>query len=403
MPSKLNAVSLKGMATLGRHGDGDGLWFQVQSAASRSWLFRFTSPLTGRVREMGLGAYPAVSLAEARESAFEARRKVRAGVDPLDARKRVPAAPMEAAAGLTVRAAASAYIVAKKAGWRNEKHGLQWTNTLSTYVYPLVGDKLARDVTSRDVLEILEPIWAIKSTTASRVRERLECVLDFARVKEGGWADQRNPAVWRGNLAMLLPKPTSVHKVTHHAALPYGEAPAFWSSLKKRSGCAAQALRLLILTAVRSKPVRFATWAEMNLEEAVWTIPASHMKRGHAFTVPLVPSAIAVLRSVMPLRNPSHGNLVFPGLRIGHPMSENTMAAVLGRMGIESSTATVHGFRSAFRDWVATSTNHQPDVAEMALDHALAGGNVRAAYQRSEMLDKRRLLMADWAKFLGDP
>jgi len=193
-----------------------------------------------------------------------------------------------------VRDAGTAYIAAHTAGWRNPKHGAQWASTLEAYVYPALGDRIAREITTRDVLDLLTPTWRQKVTTASRVRERVECILDFARVSEGGWDDQRNPAIWRGNLALLL-KPKSVHTVKSFAALPYAEMAALWPRMRQADGIAARALELLVLTAVRTRPVRLATWAEIDFDKRLWSIPGPHMKGGEAFTVPLCPDAVRVL------------------------------------------------------------------------------------------------------------
>ncbi len=388
---KLNAVKIKSLVEPGMHGNSDGLWLQVQTEDQRSWLFRYTSPTTRKVRGMGLGGYPSVSVAAARDEAAKARALVRAGFDPIDARKH-----NIKPAGYTVREAGTAYVQAHTASWRNNKHAAQWTATMAAYVYPAIGDRIAREVTTRDVLNLLTPIWQTKNTTASRVRERIECILDFARVSEGGWDEKRNPAIWRGNLALLLPKPKSVHTVKHYPSLPYVEMAAFWPRLRQAAGIAACAVELLILTAVRTKPVRLATWAEIDWDNGLWDIPAAHMKNGLPFTVPLSAEAIRVLQAMLLVREGDDpADLIFPGR--GKPMSENTLAAVLKRLRVSSSHATVHGFRSTFKSWATAKTPHEEFLVEECLSHAAPGGATRKAYQRDELLSKRRAVLTDWS------
>jgi integrase len=290
---------------------------------------------------------------------------------------------------LTFEEAANSYMAAHKSAWKNEKHTKQWESTLQTYVYPRIGKVLVRDVGLPQVLSVLEPIWTTKTETASRVRGRIESVLDWATAR--GYRDGLNPARWRGHLDKLLPKPSKVAKVEHHDALPVGALGVFMVELRQHEGMGARALDFAILTAARSGEVRGATWAEIDLDGAIWTIPAERMKAGREHRVPLSKAAVDLLRGL-----PRHANteLIFVGAR-GGPLSDMTLSAVIRRMG---APCVPHGFRSTFRDWAAERTSYPSEMAEMALAHTISN-KVEAAYRRGDLFEKRRRMMEDWARF----
>ena len=390
---KMTVLGLRKLTTPGRSGDGDGLWFQVRDAEHRSWLFRYT--LHGRAREMGLGPFPDVGLAEARDLAAACRRQVRDGIDPIERRRAVRAEAKAAAAISTFKEVAAQYVDAKKAGWRNDKHVAQWDATLGTYVYPVFGARQVSTINTADVLRALEPIWAAKPETASRLRGRIEAVLDYAAAK--GWRTGDNPARWKGHLANLLASRKSIARVEHHAALPRDQLAAFLLKLITRRSTAATALRFVIYTASRTGEALGATWQEIDTDKAVWTVPAERMKAGREHRVPLSPAALAQLAEMAPLRT-KPTDYVFAGARRGRPLSNMALAMLLRRMG--HADITTHGFRSTFRDWIAEETDYPNEVAEMALAHSLAD-KTEAAYRRGDLFAKRAAMMADWAAFCG--
>ncbi len=391
--TRLSALSVKRLVKPGRYGDGGGLWLQVRDAAHRSWLFRYR--LHGRDREMGLGPLADLPLAEAREAAAACRKLLLAGIDPIEDRKRVRAEQATAGGAHTFKDVAERYIKAHEAGWRNAKHAAQWGTSLATYAYPQLGDTPVARVDTAAVMRALEPVWQSKSETASRVRGRIESILDYATAH--GWRMGDNPARWRGHLSNLLPAPRTVAKVEHHAALPYGEVRAFLADVAGEGGTGAVALRFVILTACRTSEALGATWREMDLERAVWTVPGERMKAGREHRVPLSAAAL-VLLAEMGQAGMEPDAYVFPGSgRSGH-LSNMTLMALLRRM--ERPDLTVHGFRSTFRDWAAEETSHPREVAEMALAHTLKD-KTEAAYRRGDLFAKRAALMAEWAAFCG--
>jgi integrase len=344
-----------------------------------------------------------VLLKDARTKAAELHAMVKNGIDPLSQRETNAAADRAATAAAqarlkTFKQVAAAYVAAHEAGWTNAKHRDQWTSTLETYAYPAMGDLAVADVDTGHVMQVLSPIWATKTETATRLRGRIESVLDYAKVM--GWRSGSNPALWRGHLAKLLPKPAKVRTVENHAALPWRETGAFMATLRTRGGLPARALELAILTAARSGEVLEARWTEFDLKEAVWTVPASRMKARREHRVPLSEAALAVLNKLLPARDAAAGDFVFPGARDGRPLSNMAMEMLLRRMGRDD--ITVHGFRSSFRTWVAEATAYAGDVAEAALAHA-KGDRVEAAYQRGDFYEKRARLMEDWATFCARP
>ncbi len=341
---------------------------------------------------MGLGGYPDVTLAKAREAARGARDQIRRGIDPIEA-ARVARHSLKAstAATITFRAAAEAYMAAHEASWKNPKHRAQWAATLESYAYGVIGDLGVDEITLPHILQILEPIWTSKTETASRLRGRLEMVLDWATARE--YRAGLNPARWRGHLDKLLAKPSKVAKVTHHKALPIDDMPGFMIRLSGVSGAGARALEFAILTAARSGEVRGATWDEIDLDAGLWVVAAERMKAGREHRVPLSAAALSLLRKAP---GAAGQDPVFSAVQ-GGPLSDMTVSAVLRRMKVN---AVPHGFRSTFRDWVSERTSHPHEAAEMALAHTV-GNKVEAAYRRGDMVAKRLRLMEDWATFCG--
>lgn len=364
--------------------------------------------LNGKSRDVGLSRCPEavallrkfggdeLTLAQARDIAAIYRLKVKAGIDPLEERHREVAEALAAkqaaqVAGITFKAVAEAYIAANEGSWRNDKHRKQWTNTLASYVYPVMGELPVADIRTAQVLTILEPIWKSKPETASRVRGRIETVLDAAKAR--GYRDGENPARWRGHIAQILPARSRLTR-GHHKAMPYEAIPAFIARLRGRDAMAASALEFATLTAARTGEVLGAIWAEVDLDKAVWTIPVARMKAGKEHRVPLSPRAIEILEPIAALGS----EWLFPAVR-GGQLSGMAMTMLLRRMEVD---ATVHGFRSGFRDWSAECTGYAQEVCEMALAHVI-GNKAEAAYRRGDLFDKRRRLMQDWAAYCSTP
>lgn len=393
MRDKLNSAKVRTLTKAGTYGDGGGLYLQVRSPQNRSWIFRYMRQ--GKAYVMGFGPEELVGLAEARKKALEARRMLLEGQDPLDARRAHKAA-QDVANGRSFRAVAEAYIEAHRDGWKNVKHQQQWANTLASYVYPKAGHKPVAEITVGNVMDVLQPIWNEKPETASRVRGRIEAVLDFAAAR--GWRTGDNPARWKGHLDNLLPSRAKLAAVAHHVALPYRDMDAFWQLLATQEGVSALALRLLILTATRTSEVLMATWGEFDLEAQIWTIPAARMKAGKEHRVPLCDLAQRVLLDVAAIRTDAAPTaFVFPGSKQEKPLSNMALLMLLRRMGRADLTA--HGFRSTFRDWAGETTGYQREVIEHALSHQLKD-KAEAAYQRGDLLEKRRRLMTDWGSYL---
>jgi len=387
--ARLKPLAIQRLNKPGKYADGGGLYLVVTKAGNKKWSFRFM--LNGKAREMGLGALSDVTVEDAREAAAEARKLAKQGIDPIDNRKaEKQTQALEKARQLTFDECAARYIEAHSPSWRNPKHHQQWRNTLKTYASPVIGSLPVQDIDTNLVIQILEPIWTTKTETASRVRMRIESVLDWAKVRE--YRDGENPARWKGHLANILPPRKKVQRVKHHPALPYAEIPAFMEALRKLEGVAPLALEFTILTACRTGEVRGATWEEFNLKAGLWTIPGERMKGDREHVVTLSPRAVAILKQLEPLSQ----RFVFPGLRANRGLSNGAMTAVLKRM--DRKDLTVHGFRSTFRDWAAERTNAPSWVAEKALAHVVAD-KVEAAYRRGELIDKRRGLMEQWAQY----
>lgn len=369
-----------------------GLILQIDGSGGRSWILRVK--VGTKRREMGLGGFPAVTLAQAREKARAAREAINQGTDPIHERKRAQSLlRSDQASAVTFEKAALEFIKAKAPEWSNVKHAAQWQSTLETYAFPVIGSLHVQDVQDAHILKILEPIWQTKTETATRVRGRLENILDWATARK--LRTGLNPARWRGHLDHLLPAPKKTTRVVHHEAVQIDDVPAFFASLKTREGVAATALLFTLLTAARSGETRGATWTEFDTEKALWTIPASRMKAKREHRVPLTAAVLELLRS---LPRADGSDYVFQAPR-GGQLSDMALTAVMRRMEL---TAVPHGLRSTFRDWAAEKTNFPGDLVEMALAHALTN-KVEAAYRRGDQFEKRRTLMDAWSKFLATP
>lgn len=361
-------------AGIGKFEDGGGLRLVVSGAGAKKWVLRFS--IKGKRREMGLGSFPDVGLAAARGKASECRQQAADGVDPIEARR------VEPEAVPTFTTCAARFIRAHRRGWRNAKHARQWVSTLKTYARPVIGSKLADAIDTKDILEILTPIWTSKTETAKRVQGRIENVLDFAAAHK--YRDATNPARWRGHLDMLLPKPSRVKTIKHHPAMPYTDVPAFMTELSENSSVSAMALQFLILTATRTSEVLEAQWSEIDLEAGVWTVPGPRMKGGREHRVPLPDVALALLETLPRIEGNPH---LFPGARYGRPLSNMALLQLMRGMGYGVKGGrgdyVPHGFRSSFRDWSGEVSSFPRDVAEMALAHAIKD-KVEAAYPGGE-------------------
>jgi integrase len=393
MPKKareLAALEVSRLKEPGRYPVGGvaGLCLKVAPSGARSWVLRIV--IGGKRRDAGLGGFPDVPLALARDKARIARDEVERGVDPIAQRAAAYSAMMAArGAEITFAQASEKFIEAKAHEWVNAKHAAQWLSTLSTYAFPIVGKLQVRDVTLAHVVKILEPIWTTKTETATRLRGRIENVLDWATVR--GYRQGDNPARWKGHLDKILPKPSKVSKVEHHSAVPVEQIGTFIAALRQQNGIAARALEFVALTAARSGEVRGALWSEIDLHNEVWIIPGNRMKAGREHRIPLSSSALSVLAS---LPRYSDNDIVFVAPR-GGILSDMSLTAVMRRMDVD---AVPHGFRSSFRDWAAERTNYPREVAEMALAHAIQS-KVEAAYRRGDLFEKRSRMMRDWADF----
>ena len=402
--AKLTVKTIESLLKAGLPGltsDGDGLYLKITRPGAGSWIYRYK--LSGKSRDMGLGQCSQVSLAIAREKAAEIRKQVRAKIDPLAARdtekkrrheeeerKKVEEIAAKARA-LTFAEACDDYIKAHRAGWRNAKHAQQWENTLDMYAFPVIGPLPTGTISTEHVLKILTPIWTLKPETASRLRNRIELVLDAAKAR--GLREGENPARWRGHLDKLLPPRAKVRKVQHHPALPWRELPAFMVKLGAHAELSYQAIRLTVLTACRTSEVLGARWSEFDMRTNTWIIPASRMKADREHRVPLSPAVQNLLEG---LPRVDKSPFLFPGARNAKPISNMAMLMALRRMG--RSDLTMHGFRSTFRDWAAENTLFPREVCELALAHKIADG-AEAAYWRSDLVEKRRALMNAWAEY----
>ena len=398
MPRPIERLSALGLSKLAKRKgvfcDGGGLYLHSDPPAQCSWLFRYR--LNGKTRWMGLGPYPTISLAKARELATRARTLKALGTDPIDQRDAGRAAAHLAAAKvITFRQCAESYIKAHRVGWRNAAHASQWESTLRAYTYPHIGALSVQAIDTSLVMRVLEPIWTTKPETASRLRGRIETILNWARVR--GYREGENPARWKGHLDHLLPAKSKVRRVQHHAAMPYVELPGFMSALREQDSVAARALEFLVLTAARTGEVIGARWKEIDLKNRLWTVPAERMKAGKAHRVPLCPRVASILQAMKP-EGVESGAFVFPGSQPQKPQSNMVFLMLLRRMKLGRLTA--HGFRATFKTWATERTNFPREVIEAALAH-VAGDKIEAAYQRGDVFDKRRRLMTAWFEYCG--
>lgn len=393
---QLNRLSARTVATKhepGLYCDGGGLYLQVSPSGTKAWIFRYRSRSTRKLRDMGLGPAHAVGLPGARTKAATQRSLLSSGIDPILARdEELQRKAAEAAKAATFTHCAIAYIESHKPGWRNDKHGDQWTSTIKTYCDPVIGTLPVQEVDTGLVLKILEPIWAKKAETASRLRGRIENILDWAKAR--GYRTGENPARWKGHLNQLLPALAKKERVTHHAAMPFAEVGAFVSRLREMSGVSARCLEFTILTAARTNEAIKARREEFDLANATWTIPASRMKAKKEHRVPLSPRALEFVREMLA----SDEDYLFPSAKHGKPISNMAMLNLLDRM---KANVTVHGFRSSFRDWAAERTAFPHDVCEMALAHTIPNA-AEAAYRRGDLFEKRRKLMDAWANYIDN-
>jgi integrase len=391
---RLTALKVEKAKKPGMYADGGGLYLRVTPEGARNWVLRYM--LERRPRWMGLGPLALYGLAEARSRALDARRKRHDGIDPIEARRAERTRQrLDAAKAITFKQCAESYIAAHRAGWRNEKHAAQWSATLATYAYSAIGALPVQAVDIALVLKVLEPIWTAKPETASRLRGRLESILDFAKVR--GYRDGENPARWRGHLDKLLPARSKVRAIEHHAALPYAELPDFLGVLREQEGIAARALEFLILTAARTGEAIGVRWNEIDLLDKVWTVPAARMKAHREHRIPLSPRALAILGDMRAVRQSDADDaFVFAGRKPGTPLSNMAFLMLLRRMGRAELTA--HGFRATFRTWAGERTSAQNEIVEASLAH-VTGGKVERAYLRGDLFEKRRRLMQQWSTF----
>jgi integrase len=391
---KLTVKIVENLTAPGTYEDGSGLRLVVKASGRKSWVWRYQ--IEGKRRELGLGGFPTVGLKDARIAAAEMRAKIHAGKDPLVEREiqreeSKATHNREVAKKIVFSTVADDYISAHRAGWKNAKHAQQWRNTISTHAFAVIGHLAPAEIETSHILQVLQPIWNSKPETATRLRSRLELILDSAKAR--GLRGGENPSRWRGHLDKLLPKRSKIAAVKHYAALPWLELPAFMSDISIRAGLAFRAMQLTILTATRTSEVLNASWDEFDLKTGTWAIPGERMKTGKPHRIPLAPQVVDLLKSLPRIDG---SPFLFPGEREGRPLSSMSMLMGLRRMN--RGDLTMHGFRSCFRDWAAEATTHPREVAEHALAHTVSNKS-EAAYFRSDLFEKRRALMADWAAF----
>jgi integrase len=386
----LTALQVKNAKPGDKLTDGGGLRLDVDKNGNKSWVFRFTSPVIGRERFMGLGPIADITLAQARDAAQEARSLIREGKDPIESRREQrTAAKVEASRSITFKAYAEQFISNREAGWKNADHRQQWRNSLRDHAHPHIGHLPVSEVDTAAVLKVLRPIWSTKPDSASRIRGRIESILSAAKAE--GLRSGENPALWRGHLDQVFPSKKKVRRVQHHAALAYADIPRFMASLRADETDAALLLQFIILTAARYSEAALAEWGELDAK--MWTVPIARMKtRPHV--VPLSDAAMAVLAAAR--ERYGKAGLIFPGASSGRPISDVSLAKCVKRH--TALPATTHGMRSTFRDWCGDCTDFPREVAEAALSHAV-GNETELAYRRGDALKKRRALMAAWADY----
>ena len=392
MAKKIHLLSDREVRNLNKQGsfpDGNGLYLQVSNTGSKAWFYRYQ--INHKGRKHGLGAYPTVTLKSARLRAEDCRKLRSDGIDPIEHKRKKDADKiLEDAKAVTFKDCALLYIESHKNGWKNRKHESQWSNTMKTYAYPFIGDIAVQKIDVGLVMQVIEPIWHEKTETASRVRQRIEKVLDWAKVRQ--YRNGDNPARWRGHIENLLPKRSKVQKVQHFKAMPYGDVPDYFKILRIVETITAKALAFIILTATRNNEVREAKWHEIDIDAGIWIIPEERMKAEREHRVPLTQECLAILEEAKKLKV---NDYIFPGLRKNKPLSNQ---ALLKLLKTKHPTLTVHGFRSSFRDWCAEMTAYPREVAEAALAHSLSNAT-EAAYQRGDLLAKRFKLMNAWSDY----
>lgn len=400
--TKFTAKSIQHLAEAGYHKDDDciGLYLQVthgKSGINKSWVFCYTSPITQKKREMGLGSYRDKSLKEARELARECRKQILEGIDPKNARDDRLAVSRKKSAIITFAEASKALIKSKRHEWRNQKHAEQWSNTLETYAFPSIGGLQVCDIKTENIVQLLEEnnFWIEKTETAKRVQQRIASVLDWSKAR--GYIKGDNPAIWKGHLEKLLPNPTKLKSGKHHPALPFIQIHEFVTELRGKNAIGALGFEFLILTATRTNMVTKAEWDEFDVNQKIWNIPAGRMKAGKDFRVPLSDAAMGVIQRMNENRQ---NQFVFPSPTVrNQAISNNAFCSILDDMP-EYSMYTVHGFRSTFRDWAAETMYYANETVELAISHTIKNKS-EAAYRRGDQLDKRRQLMEDWSNYIN--
>ena len=392
-----SAKSVEAIKEIGYHNCAQGLYLQVSKQGTKSWLYRYTSPLTKTRREMGLGSFNYVSLAQARQHAIEGKRLVINGKDPIEERKKEQIkVQLKQTRNMTFKEIAEACIAAKAPEWKSAKHSQQWSNSLEAHAFPILGEMPISDISTDLILKVLEPIWITKAETASRIRQRIETIWDYGKARN--YVSGENPARLRGHLDKILSKTAKVKRVRHFPALPYEDMGIFLQELRQRKGYSAIALEFLILTAARTGEIIGAKWAEIDLEKKVWIVPADRMKMGKEHRVPLCSRAIEILTNITSNRNPEEH--VFSGWKQNTGLSNNALLALLKKMG--RSDITAHGFRSTFRDWAAEEAyTFANETIELALAHAIKN-KAEAAYRRGDQLERRRELMTAWSEYIDE-
>ena len=395
MESTVSARSVQTIKTPGYHRCGPGLYLQVTPSSTKTWVFRFKSPITGKQREMGLGSLTILNLAKARERAIECRQVTLQGLDPIDERnnnRRLK--KIEQYKTVTFAQAAEKCIDSKRHEWKNVKHGQQWVNTLRTYAFPTIGELPLSNVDTDLVLKIIEPIWVTKAETASRIRQRIETVWDWGKAR--GYVKGENPARLKGHIDKILSRTSKIKKVKHHPALPFNKIHTFIKELRQQKGSSSLALEFMVLTAARTSEVIKATWSEIDLAGQVWTIPANRMKAGREHRVPLSKRAIKILLSIKTGGNSTE--YIFPGWKIGSCLSNGAMLVLMDKMNYGEYTP--HGMRSCFRDWTSeVARGFQNETLELALAHTIKNKSEQA-YRRGDQLELRRALMDKWAEYI---
>ena len=394
MANLKSARSVQTITAVGYHRCDPGLYLQVAKSGTKSWLFRFKSPVTSKQREMGLGSLDITSLSQARNLTIEYRQQLLEGIDPLEEQRRnKQARQLQQAQTITFRNAAEQCIASKRPEWKNAKHSQQWTNTLTTYAFPVIGDLSLSELDTDLVLKVIEPIWITKAETASRIRQRIETIWDWARARK--YVEGENPARLRGHLDKILANTAKVKQVKHHPAVPYKRINKFISVLRTKKGSSALALEFMILTAARTGEVIGAQWGEFDISSKIWTVPAERMKAGKEHRVPLSNQVITILTSIRSNRHAE--DFVFPGWKTGTGLSNGAMLALMKK--IKFGPYTPHGFRSTFRDWAADEAHtFQNETIELALAHTIRN-QAEAAYRRGDQLERRRELMDAWSKY----